>query len=135
MPSRWIDVFPISSEPLDVGLDENGRIMFAVNVRVIKEPSVTFDAEVKSVLVTAGVSSEAVFVSSKSVMPTTDGPFAMVTVSGGGPGIRTHNVTTGPAYRESTAQVLAVGKTKPGALALAEQAMAALCAVKNQTVG
>lgn len=133
MASRWIDVSLAQSEPIDLGVEAGaaGRLQFGVNILVYKTPSAVFDDEIESVLAAAGITG--VYNSSKAVLPTT-GACLSIHLTGGPPGLRTHNVTTEPAYRRSTAQLVARGPTKPAAKALAEAAMAALQAVKNQTI-
>lgn len=134
MASRWIDVTLVQSEPTDLGLDSSSRQVFAFNILVTKEVSATFDGEITSVLTGAGVNTAQIFRSSHAQLPVGDGPYLTIRLTGGPAGIRVHNVTSGPKYRQSTAQLVATAKTKAAALAMAETAMAALAAVKDQTV-
>jgi hypothetical protein len=134
MASTWLDVRLLQSEPTDMGLDTNGRARFTMNLIVTKTPSRVFDAEIVSVLVGAGIPSGSIFVSSKAQVPTGDGPYAIITMTGGPEGIRTHNVTAGSTYLRSTAQVMGIAATKPAALLIVQQAAEALEAVKNTAV-
>lgn len=123
----------LQSDPIDLGLDGNGRAQFGVNVRITKEPSETVDEEIEAVLVAGGISAGSIFVHSKAVLPTDGGPYLSVILTGG-VGIRTHNIATGFAYTQTTAQLVARGLVASAAKALAQEALAVLQAVKNTTV-
>ena len=130
---RWIDVMGLQSDPIDLGLDASARAQFGVNIRATKVPSDTFDEEIEEVLIDAGIDPDTIFVSSKSVVPTGDGPYLSILLTGG-TGIRTHNIRTRFAYVQATAQLVARGMVAEEAEALVRRALAILLAVKNADV-
>lgn len=133
--SRWIHVKPLG-EIKDMGLDSEQRQVYDCDVLVTKEPSATFEDEVETVLELAAIGVDGVdlFVASKAVIPQGDGPYVSILSTGGTAGLWTHNVTTGPTYRQQSVKVQARGANSAAARAKAEAARAALLAVKNQDV-
>jgi hypothetical protein len=119
---------------MDMGLDARGRSRFAFNVLVTKEYSPTFDDEIATVLEDGGVAAGDIFLTSKAVIPDGSGPYVSVTLSGGLPGVRVHNMVTGPKYFESTSLVMAIGMNTVQTKNLAWQALGLLTAVKNENV-
>ena len=131
--SRWLDVQGLQAVPIDLGLDGNGRAQFSLNVVITKEPSLTVDDEVETVLLGAGISASVIFVGSKAVVPGGTADALTVTLTGGG-GIRTHNFPTRYAYEQPTVQLLGRSVNPTTAKGLVLQARDALFAVKNTVV-
>ena len=142
--TRWLQVVPLQSRPMDLGSGVGGRTEVGFNVLVTKRPSDTFVGEVMAVLQTAGVGTFKVDMlgTSAADIPVGTGP-CLITVATGGPsGLRRHN-RAGTSYERATAQVMAYAlydpdRTPAGAYEAAEamawRAFHALEAVRNADV-
>lgn len=136
MPTFWMDVHDLQP-PFDLGiLDGNSRAVWCFNVQVDKYPSATLMQEVVAVLVAAGIGTfnTDIFASTKSDLPTGAGPYITISATGGLPGVRTHNITSGPTYERPTVMITVRASSSTAAEAKARAAYAALMAVKNQAV-
>ena len=117
-----------------MGLDARGRARFAFNIAVTMEASSEVDDEIAAVLEDGGIAADSIFLSSKAVIPDGAGPYVTVTLSGGLPGVRVHNDTSGPKYYRPTALVMTIGLVKATTRDLAWQAQGLLTPVKNENV-
>ena len=95
-----------------------------------------FTADLVALLETAsvGVYGTSIFVSSRAVLPTGDGPFLVILETGGAPPEHTHNSTSAPAYQRPAAEILAHGATFEATMTMARAAYSALF-VRNTLIG
>lgn len=137
MAATWYLDIRDQQPPFDSGvLDGSSRAMWTFNIVATKAPSDTFLLELVAVLVAAGVGTYGtnIFISSKAVIPTGNGPYLNIVATGGAEGIRTQNVTSGPTYERPSAQVTVRAQSAAAAEAMARAAYAALVGIRNQSV-
>jgi hypothetical protein len=132
----WYQEINVVQEPMDIGLDEHSRPMWAFNITAVKSYSKTFLEEIVSILETATVGTFGVDIShgKKHVVPEGAGPFLSIIQTGGTTPLRTHNEITTPAYQRPAAQLVARAATTPAALAMAQDAYEALVGIRNVAV-
>lgn len=75
------------------------------------------------------------FVSSRAVIPTGDGPYLALIETGGSGPRRTQNAVATPAYVQPGAQVIAFASTEPAAKTMITNAYNVLVGVSNRLVG
>lgn len=137
MATTWYLDIQDQQPPFDSGvLDGQGRAMWTFNIVATKQPSSTFLTELVTLLVGAGVGvfGTNIFISSKAVIPSGNGPFLIVIATGGVTGIRTQNDVSGPSYERPSAQITTRANSAAAAEAMARAAYAALISVRNTTV-
>jgi hypothetical protein len=137
MPSTWYLTIQEQQPPFDAGvLDGQSRALWTFNIVATKAPSATFLLELVAVLVGAsvGVYGTNIFISSKAVVPTGNGPYLNIVATGGTTGLRTQNDTSGPSYERPSAQLTVRAQSAAAAEAMCRAAYAALVGVRNTTV-
>jgi hypothetical protein len=136
MPTLWIECVEVMPPSDTGGLDASSRAVWSTNVMVFKRPSGTFQQEVLSVLTAASVGTlgTTIFVGSKAVLPTGPGPYLVIWAYGGLSGVRTHDVTSGPAYERPTVQLRSHALNPAAAEAMCRAAYAALVGIRNTSV-
>ena len=139
--SRWLSV-EVLNDIADNGLDDADRQRWGFNI-VITAADVSavypFDEEIATLLIAATVVTAwgtDLFGRSKSNLPTGDGPYVSIMLTGGPAPLRTHNAGRAGrvAYRRLTAQVVARAASSTTAYTKAQAAFAALVPVRNTTV-
>lgn len=131
---KYLDVRDLQ-RPFDPGvLDANSRALRVFNVVATKVPSVDPELEVVRYLQDHGVGVEGatLFAGAHAVVPSGDGPYLTVSATGGPDGIRTHNVTQGPAYERPTFQVTVRARSVDAAVSMVWAAYNLLTAIRNQ---
>lgn len=129
------------NEPADVGPDEDGRALFSFDVLVTRRQSSEPELELLTELAAAdvGVLGTTLFGSTMADVPHRESPgedvvpFVHLRATGGPGPEGTHN-DGALAYRRSTVHVEAHSDTTAGARLLAEQALAALVAIRSREV-
>lgn len=139
--SRWLEV-EVLGDIADDGLDDADRQRFGFNI-VITAADVSadnpIDEEIATLLIAASVVTAwgtDLFGRSKSNIPTGDGPYVSIMLTGGPAPLRTHNAGRAGrvAYRRLTAQVVARAASSTTAYTTAQAAYTALVPVRNTTV-
>ena len=126
---------PVSS-PFVVGTDDNGRIEMACNFQIECEYTATLPNIIQDMLVDAGLGTFGtdIGVSPLWTVPTGDGPYILITETGGLGHDKTHNETWPPAYIQPRIQLWVVGAGYQAVAAVMNTASATLGAVRNQDI-
>lgn len=100
----------------------------------------SFGADVVSILVTAGVGSSSgasknIFLGESVNVPSDDGPYLSVSVTGGTTPLQTHGSTAVPRMPRPSVQLVARAPKRVDAYNMLVAAYAALHAVRNTTIG
>lgn len=129
------DVDPVS-EPIDMGMVEQGRSERIFNLNIVKAPSTTLLEELVQVLETASVGTyeKDIFVGTKVELPEGDGPFLNIIDDGGTSPERTHNEVWPPAFVRPSVKVVVRGKSYKAVRTMAYAAYNALSAIRNTDV-
>ncbi len=139
--SRWLSV-EVLGDIADNGLDDADRQRFGFNV-VITAAGVSdaypFDEEIATLLIASSAATAwgtDLFGRSKQNLPTGDGPYVSIMLTGGPSPLRTHNEGRAGrvAYRRLTAQIVARAASSTAAYTTAAAAFTALAPVRNTTV-
>ncbi len=139
--SRWLSV-EVLGDIADNGLDDADRQRYGFNIVVTAadvSAAYPFDEEIATLLIAAGVVTAwgtDLFGRSKSNLPTGDGPYVTMMLTGGPSPLRTHNAGRAGrvAYRRLTAQVVARAASSTTAYTKAQAAYTALVPMRNTTV-
>ena len=81
-----------------------------------------------------GVLGTNIFVSSKAMIPTGDGPYLSITTTGGAPPLRTQNSVAQPAYQRPSAQLVARAASYPAARTMINAAYSAVAGVRSEVI-
>lgn len=126
---RRIDML---QEPLDIGLDDNGRVRYVFNIQAKKTPSEVFEEEIARVLELAGIAPGVIFATTAATIPDGETANIHIVATGGASPEEIHNEIG--AYPRPTAKLTArAGKAKD-ARALAYQAYNALKVIRNEVI-
>ena len=121
-------------DPFDIGvLDDAGRVQVEFNVLAWKVPSDTWLEEVVAVLVAASIDPTKIRTGAKATIPR-EGAYLSVRPTGGTAPLGTHNESAASWDRRPGAQIIARAATWAEAFGLAQDAYAALVAVRNTDV-
>ena len=131
MTARYLNI-DMLQEPLDIGLDPNGRARVVFNIQVKKTPSKVFEEEIAAILELAGIAPGVIFASTAHTAP--DGKAAVISIvaTGGALPEEIHNEIG--AYPRPTAKLTARAGKYKDARALAYQAYDALKVIRDDTI-
>ncbi len=134
--SAWYQEINLVQEPIDIGVDGQGRQKYAINISAVKSFSRAFAEEIIGLLETAGVGAFGtdIFGGSVTDVPDGKGPFLHFIDTGGATPLRTHNEIGPPAYQRPTAQLVARAKSFSAARSMAQDAYDALVGIRNRNV-
>lgn len=108
--SRYLSILSVSS-PIDIGIDENNRVMFSLNFEVtVSGPSVDLEQEIVQILENAGLATSGTdtFIGSAAVLPTGNGPYLNIRNTGGTSPLTTHN---GDIYERQSVHIVVRAST------------------------
>lgn len=127
----WIKAL---QQPFDAGVDQHGRCVVSFNIHVRKKKSDTFERELVTILVAAGVGTfgSTLFSGTKTVLPNT-GTVTLIVPTAGLEGVRTQGVP-GYTYTQEGAMIRVHAATIEAAMAKARAAFSALTVVTNANV-
>lgn len=130
--SAWYVFIEGVQRPFDAGQDSVQRAELKFNVDIQKRPSNDLEKEIASILQTAGVGTweDDIFASSAKTIPDGDGPYLVITDTGGAFDNKGHNTI----YAQASVQISVRARLYATAKATANAAYNALIAVENQTI-
>lgn len=122
----------MEQEPLDIGLDDNGRVRVVFNIQATKTPSKVFEEEIAVILELAGIAPDVIFASTAHTAPDGDDAVISIVATGGASPEEIHNEIG--AYPRPTAKLTARGKKYKEVRALAYNAYDALKVIRNEVI-
>jgi hypothetical protein len=132
----WYREIGIVQEPTDMRvLDTHNRSQFFFNVEAIHDGAHdTFIEELVARLVAKGLGTYGtnIFDSAGVAVPDGEGPYLIITETGGMRPERTHNSIETPAYRRPSASLVFKASTTVAARTMARAAYLALVSIRNQ---
>lgn len=139
MPTWFVQIRMLQSEPFPMAADSQGRAQFAFNVLAEKMPSADTELDLVNRLVSQSVgvfegSDRTIFKGLQAVLPNGDGPYLTVKSSGGAGPLQVQNRTGDQAYRRPTLQIVVCGKSVAATRAKAQAAYNALASVLNMSL-
>ncbi len=120
--------------PIDIGIDENDRVMFSINVRAKAVAPITdWEQELVKILNTAGLATSGTdtWIGSDARIPAGDGPLIQIRDTGG---LERMELQNGGSYERPTAQITVRAQLYPAARTRADAIWRELDGKRNLTV-